>query len=167
MDVMERFNDDYVDLTVTSPPYDDMREYFLKKKYVFDFAGVANELYRITKHGGMVVWIVCDQTKDGDESGTSFRQSLYFKSIGFKLFDTIIYHKQPRGAVGNNRGYWQTFEYMFILSKGRPNTVNLLMDRANTSDGRSVAKQTRRVTDGTLKSVNRASYGEYGRRTNI
>jgi len=69
-----------VDLTVTSPPYDNLRDY---KGYIFDFEGIAKELYRITKRGGVVVWVVGDETIDGSETGTSFRQALYFKEIGF------------------------------------------------------------------------------------
>ena len=114
-----------VDLTVTSPPYDNLRTY---NGYCFDFENIAKELYRVTKQGGVVVWVVGDATIDGDETGTSFRQALYFKEIGFKLFDTMIYQKPPLGAVGNNTTYWQAFEYMFVFSKGKPKTINLICD---------------------------------------
>ena len=100
-------DDEFVDLVVTSPPYDQMRDY---KKFTFDFKKVASELFRITKKGGVCVWIVGDQTIKGNETGTSFSQALYFKQIGFNLFDTMIYAKKPRGAVGNNQTYWQTFD---------------------------------------------------------
>ena len=87
-----------VDLTVTSPPYDDMRDY---KGFSFDFENVAKELFRITKAGGVVVWVVGDATKNGNETGTSFRQALYFKEIGFNLHDTMIYAKKAVGACGS------------------------------------------------------------------
>ena len=152
-----------VDLTVTSPPYDNLRTY---NGYCFDFENIAKELYRVTKDGGVVVWVVGDATIDGDETGTSFRQALYFKEIGFKLFDTMIYQKPPLGAVGNNKGYWQAFEYMFVLSKGNPKTINLICDRKN-KDARKGDNGTTRLVDGTLKNVSRGGYGEYGRRTNV
>lgn len=119
IDVMSQFPDSCIDLTVTSPPYDNLRKY---KGYSFDFEGIANELFRITKDGGVIVWIVSDATIKGSESGTSFRQALYFKEIGFNLHDTMIYHKS--GLVMNHNRYEQDFEYMFVLSKGKPNTFN-------------------------------------------
>lgn len=160
---MRMLDDGCVDLTVTSPPYDNLRQY---NGYSFDFENVAKELYRVTKRGGVVVWVVNDATIDGNETGTSFRQALYFKEIGFNLFDTMIYEKPPRGAVGNNLTYWQTFEYMFVLSKGRPKTINLIRDRKNL-DSREGDNGTKRIVDGTLLNVSRGGYEEYGRRTNI
>lgn len=116
-----------VDLTVTSPPYDDLRTYNNSLDWNFDvFKNVADRLYKITKDGGVVVWIVGDKTKNGSESGTSFRQALYFKEIGFNLHDTMIYHKKNCfGTCGNPPiRYSQAFEYIFILSKGRILTFN-------------------------------------------
>ena len=160
---MRQMESESVDLTVTSPPYDNLRTY---NGYCFDFENIAKELYRVTKPGGVVVWVVGDATIDGSETGTSFRQALYFKEIGFNLFDTMIYQKPPLGAVGNNTGYWQTFEYMFILSKGKPAKINLICDRKN-KDARAGDNGTARLVDGTLKNVSRGGYGEYGRRTNV
>lgn len=112
-----------VDLTVTSPPYDDLRKY---NGFSFDFENVAKELHRITKDGGVIVWVVGDQTKDGSESGTSFRQALFFKSIGFNLHDTMIYRKVDYIPLTHNR-YEQAFEFMFVFSKGKPKTFNPIM----------------------------------------
>jgi DNA modification methylase len=109
-----------IDLTVTSPPYDNLRKY---KGYQFNFEAIAQELYRITKQGGIVVWIVGDSTMNGSESGTSFKQALYFKEIGFNLHDTMIYAKENYVPLTHNR-YEQQFEYMFIFSKGKPKTFN-------------------------------------------
>ena len=118
---MQRIPDGSVDLVVTSPPYDNMRAY---KGYSFDFENVAKELYRVTKDGGIVVWVVGDATIDGDETGTSFRQALYFKEIGFKLNDTMIWSKpNPCPSMAASR-YTQAFEYMFVFSKGKPKTFN-------------------------------------------
>ena len=117
-----------VDLTVTSPPYDDLRDYEKSLVWNFDvFKQVANRLYSITKEGGVVVWVVGDKTKNGSESGTSFKQALYFKEIGFNLHDTMIYAKNNPVPLNHNR-YEQQFEYMFIFSKGKPNTFNGLRE---------------------------------------
>ena len=118
--------DECIDLTVTSPPYDDLRNY---NGFCFDFENIAKELFRVTKVGGVIVWIVSDATKDYSESGTSFRQALYFMGCGFNLFDTMIWVKDGGGAVGSNLCYTQNFEYMFVFSKGKPKAVNLIYDK--------------------------------------
>lgn len=120
LDTMARMPDNCIDLTVTSPPYDNLRDY---KGYSFEFEEVAKELYRVTKLGGVVVWVVGDATKDGSESGTSFRQALYFMQLEFKLHDTMIYQKENYIPLTHNR-YEQSFEYMFIFSKGKPTKFN-------------------------------------------
>lgn len=112
---MSKIEDNKIDLTVTSPPYDDLRKY---DGYSFDFENTAKELYRITKTGGVVVWVVGDQTLKGNESGTAFKQALYFKEIGFNLHDTMIYRKKNYIPLNHNR-YEQEFEYMFVFSKGK------------------------------------------------
>jgi len=129
LDTMARMPDDYIDLTLTSPPYDNLREY---NGYSFDFESVAKELYRVTKPNGLLVWVVGDAVIDGSESGSSFRQALYFKELGFKLHDTMIYEKNspayPARANGNR--YTQIFEYMFVFAKGKvPN--QLICDKPN------------------------------------
>ena len=120
LDVMKGIPDNSIDLTVTSPPYDDLRDY---KGYTFNFERVAKELYRITKQSGVVVWVVGDATIKGSETGTSFRQALYFKEIGFNLHDTMIWKKKDPIPLTHNR-YEQSFEYMFVFSKGKPKTFN-------------------------------------------
>lgn len=124
LDTMARMPDSFIDLTVTSPPYDGLRVY---NGYSFDFEAVAKELFRVTKQGGVVVWVVGDATIKGSETGTSFRQALYFKEIGFNLHDTMFYKKKNPPPLNHNR-YEQCMEYMFILSKGKPKTVNLLQE---------------------------------------
>ena len=121
LDTMAKMPDNFIDLTVTSPPYDNLRDY---NGYSFEFEEVAKELYRVTKPGGIVVWVVGDSTKDGSESGTSFRQALYFMQLKFKLHDTMIYAKNSM-VLTHNR-YEQDFEYMFVFSKGKPKTFNPL-----------------------------------------
>lgn len=155
-------------LTVTSPPYDSLRSY--TGEAVWDFAQfslLAEQLYRITKPGGVVVWNVNDQTKDGSESGSSFRQALHFIDRGFKLADTMIYKKaNPGGARGSNKTYLQSFEYMFVLSKGNLGTHNLIADRPNKRSG--VQKGGgRRNKNGSLSDTVTYESTEYGRRFNI
>lgn len=163
LETMSKMPDCFVDLTITSPPYDGLRTY---NGYSFPFEEIAKELFRITKDGGVLVWVVGDATVKGTETGTSFKQALYLKECGFNLFDTMIYAKPPRGAVGNNKTYWQTFEYMFIFSKGKPKTINLIYDRKN-KESRDGDNGTKRLENGELLKVKRGGYSEYGRRTNI
>lgn len=171
---MKRMPANFVDLTVTSPPYDDLRSYDNRIRgvkpqfngYTFPFEEIAKELFRVTDEGGVLVWIVGDATIEGNETGTSFRQALYLKECGFNLFDTMIYLKPPRGAVGNNNTYWQSFEYMFVFSKGYPKTINLIKDREN-KEARNGDNGTKRLQNGELLKLKRGGYGEYGRRTNV
>jgi len=124
LDTMSLMSDGWVDLVVTSPPYDGLRKY---NGYSFDFEHVAQELYRVVKPGGVVVWVVSDQTVKGTETLSSFKQAIYFSSCGFNIHDTMIYMKQNYKPMTHNR-YEQQFEYMFVLSKGRPETFNPIMD---------------------------------------
>ncbi len=153
-----------IDLTVTSPPYDKLRTY---NGYSFDFESVAKELFRITKNGGVVVWVVGDGTENGSESGTSFRQALFFKECGFRLYDTMIWEKDAL-AFPDTRRYQQCFEYMFVLSKGAPVTTNIIKDRKNVSFGRTITGTSRKA-DGTTSII--GGYGkaiqEFGLRWNV
>lgn len=130
---MKDIPDNSIDLTVTSPPYDNLRTYNGNiVGWSFDkFKGIAKELYRITKSGGVVVWVVADATIKGSETGTSFKQALYFKDCGFNIHDTMIFAKEnypPR----THRRYEQAFEYMFVFSKGKLKTFNPLLERCKT-----------------------------------
>lgn len=136
---IKKFEDNVIDLTVTSPPYDNLREY---NSYSWNFEGVAQQLYRVTKKGGILVWIVADQTHKGSETGTSFKQVLYFKDIGFNLHDTMIYAKKNPVPLNHNR-YEQAFEYMFILSKGRPFTFNPLTEPCQLAGSEYQVKRNR------------------------
>lgn len=127
LDTMQRMEDGFIDLTITSPPYDNLRTY---NGYSFDFESIAKELYRVTKQGGVVVWVVGDATIDGSETGTSFKQALFFKECGFNLHDTMIYHRQGCFPMDNHHRYYQDFEYVFILSKGKPNTFNPIKEQS-------------------------------------
>ena len=163
---MKRIPDKSVDLTVTSPPYDDLRTY---NGFSWDFESVAQELFRVTKVGGVIVWVVGDATVNGSESLTSFKQALYFKEIGFAV-ETMIWEKPTFTATGALRyRYGQVFEYMFVLVKGtKPKTFNPLKDRPNKSFG-DVKHGTVRQSDGTTKDI--SSKGkkipEFGQRFNV
>lgn len=124
VNVMKELATESIDLVVTSPPYDDLRNYDNTCDWDFEvFKLVANELYRLIKQGGVIIWVVGDKTQDGSESGTSFKQALYFKEIGFNLHDTMLYKKLNYVPLNHNR-YEQEFEYMFCFSKGKPKTFN-------------------------------------------
>ena len=165
LDTMSRMPNEFIDLTVTSPPYDNLRTY---NGYSFDFESIAKELYRVTKEGGVVVWIVGDATINGSESGTSFRQALYFKEIGFNLHDTMIWNKGGFTAVGALKTrYAQVFEFMFVFVKGKLKTFNPLKDRLNKKQT-GVFLKNKRLADGTIGEVGK--YGKrhkYGQRFNI
>ena len=166
LDTMKLMEDNFIDLTVTSPPYDNLRDY---KGYSFDFESIAKELYRTTKEGGVVVWVVGDATIKGSETGTSFRQALYFKEIGFNLHDTMIYQKNSLTFPDTNR-YYQCFEYMFILTKGKPKTVNQIKDKKNKQSGKQITGNYRN-TNGSLKEMSGSkknrSIKDFGVRWNI
>lgn len=148
LEFMKTLPDKCIDLTVTSPPYDKLRDY---NGFQFNFPEIAKELYRITKDGGIVVWIVGDATVKGSETGTSFEQALYLKWCGFNLHDTMIYRKNSLTFPDTNR-YYQCFEYMFILSKGKPKTVNLIKDKENKQANKTITGNYRDV-DGSLKEM--------------
>ena len=171
---MKELYDNSIDLTVTSPPYDNLRDYEhqnIDELWNFDvFKTVADELYRVTKDGGVVVWVVGDAVINGSESGSSFRQALYFKEIGFNIHDTMIYEKNGPSFPANDKStrYSQVFEYMFIFSKGKPKTANLLKDRKNKWGGTSTfGKHSSRGKDGEKKQSNKFTVQEYGYRFNI
>lgn len=138
-----------IDLTVTSPPYDQLRDY---KGYSFPFKSIAKELLRITKKGGVLVWVVRDAYINGGESGTSFQQALTFKEIGWTLHDTMIYQKKGVTSPQSTR-YHQCFEYMFILVKGESiKTFHGIKDRKNKSEGTPVGiASSKRKKDGSLQ----------------
>lgn len=168
IEYMRTMPDESVDLTVTSPPYDNLRNYNGNiSQWSFEkFQQIANELYRITKTGGVVVWVVGDGTKNGSETGTSFRQALYFMEIGFNLHDTMIYEK-AQSCFGSNLCYLQAFEYMFVLSKGRPKTINLIRDRKNVRSGEESMSVSGMSKDGVTSERHRKAMQEYGKRKNI
>ena len=156
-----------VDLTVTSPPYDDLRSYHNSLVWNFDvFKQVANRLYDITKDGGVVVWVVGDSVKKGSKTLKCYEQALYFKEIGFNVYDVIIYEKTSPSPPHKNR-YFNSFEYQFILSKGKPKTVHLLKDRPNKRAGVKSGSITRRESDGALTKKKSILIGESGIRTNV
>lgn len=162
-EVLKNLTSESVDLTVTSPPYDDLRKY---KGFTFDFETIAKELFRVTKLGGVVVWVVSDATANGSETGTSFKQALYFKEIGFNLYDTMIWLK-PSPATPTEGRYYDVFEYMFIFSKGKPKTLNFLNDRKNQSVGMKAKVEWRSNKEERKFQDKVRITKEYGRRFNV
>jgi DNA modification methylase len=166
--LLEVLPEESIDLVITSPPYDDLRDYNKDLIWNFNvFKEIATKLYRVMKKGGAVVWVVGDKTKDGGKSLTSFKQALYFQEIGFKMYDVIIYEKTGSGPPHPNR-YFNTFEYIFVLSKGKIKTTNILKDKKNKWAGHDTyANVTRREKDGTLTDKGKKTVNEFGVRTNI
>ena len=148
LELMKSIPNNKIDLTVTSPPYDNLRTYngnandwnFIK------FQDIAKQLYRITVDGGIVVWVVGDKTENGSETLSSFKQALYFKEVGFNIHDTMIYAKNnPMPTTGKR--YGQQFEYMFVLSKGTPRVFNPIMEKCvKAGQNKTISS---RKTDGT------------------
>ena len=126
-------------------------------------------MYRVIKQGGIVVWIVSDATLNGSETGTSFKQALYFKEIGFNIFDTMIWNKQNASSIGSLNRYENVFEYMFVFSKGKPATTNIIKDKINKRFGEKQHGSIRQKNGETRKTSN---YGKkvvekFGRRHNV
>ena len=160
---MKLLGDNSIDLTVTSPPYDNLRKY---NGFEWDFENAAKELYRVTKDGGVVVWIVGDSCVNGSETGTSFKQALYFKEIGFRIYDTMIWGKGSPACPTEGR-YYDVFEYMFIFSKGKPKSLNLLKDRKNKSAGTISNKETRSCREDRKVKDEKRVVKEFSRRFNV
>ena len=163
---MKEIPDGSVDLTVTSPPYDNLRNYNNSLDWgEHVWKSVLQELFRVTKKGGVVVWIVSDATIKGSETGTSFRQALYAKEIGFNL-ETMIWEKTGNGCLGSNKFYGQNFEYMFIFTKGIPIVTNLIEDRENKIKSGKV-KVNRALDKDGIGKTRVIERKPFGKRTNI
>lgn len=157
-----------IDLVITSPPYDELRTYTGQLSWNFNkFQTIADEILRIVCNGGVVVWIVGDSTKRGNKTLNSFRQALYFQSIGFNVYDVIVYEKAGSGPPHKNR-YFNSFEYMFVFSKGQPKTIHLLKDKPNKWAGHTTfGEVSRREQDGSITKKGKKIINQYGIRTNI
>ena len=169
LNIMKDMSDEIIDLTVTSPPYDNLRTYDDSLEWgEHIWKPIIKELYRITKQGGVIVWVVGDATINGSETGTSFKQALWAMECGFNLHDTMIWNKGGFSAVGSLAvRYAPVFEYMFVFSKSRPKTVNPIKDKPNKWAG-DIRKHTmNRQKDGTTSSSKGYVLGEFGQRYNI
>ena len=169
LEVMQEMQEKSVDMVITSPPYDNLREYEKSCEWNEDiWKAIIKEIYKVLKEGGVCVWVVGDATVDGSETGTSFKQALYAKEIGFNIHDTMIYNKNCSPQIGGNNKYGCSYEFMFVFSKGAPKTVNIIKDRKNITAGKKITAGKRKKSGEWIKS---STYGniraEYGRRFNI
>ena len=165
LEFCRKLDDDIIDLIVTSPPYDDVRDY---NSYEWDFTYLSAELYRVLKPGGVLVWQVNDKVIDGNQTGTSFRQALAFQSLGFKWPLTIIYRRPVRPLKPPY--IHRVFEYMFVFSKGRIKTFNEdeVKDRKNKGYGITRTANAPRNVDGSMgKRSQRKEVQEFGLREDI
>jgi len=163
---MKNLPDGCIDLVVTSPPYDNLRDYKGIKWNETIWQNIIKELFRIIKPGGVVVWVVNDAVIDGSETGTSFKQALYFMQTGFKLHDTMYYEKENFAKPDKTR-YWQHMEYMFVFSNGKPKTIHLIRDRKNKHKGSLRTERAVREVDGQLTPRASFTVNEYGKRSNV
>jgi site-specific DNA-methyltransferase (adenine-specific) len=165
-DVLGTFPRECIDLVVTSPPYDNLRTY---GGHSWDFYGVAWQLKRVLKVGGVIVWVVNDATIDGSETGTSAEQAAFFRKIGLKQHDTMIYQRVAK--FPETTRYYPNFEYMFVFAKVAPKTHNLIADKPNACFGESLGSSTQRKADGTLEESwamrTGAKVKEFGVRGNV
>lgn len=171
LELMKGIPDGSIDLTVTSPPYDNLRDYNgnIDQWNFAKFKRIAEELFRVTADGGVVVWIVADATIKGSETGTSFRQALWFMECGFNLHDTMIWDKGAFTATGSLAvRYASVFEYMFVFSKGKPKSFNPIKDRKNKYAGHK-KHGTIRQADGSTRRASSIGkvFEEYGQRFNV
>ncbi len=171
---MGRMTDAAVDLVVTSPPYDDLREYRKNSAWNYEFfKKVAAELARVLKPGGVIVWNVNDQVVNGGKTGSSFRQALFFMDeCGLRLHDTMIYEKTGVAFASGARSvrYTQKFEFVFILSKGKPKAIHLIRDKPNKWAGaRSWGNASARTPDSEIRktAAKTKPVREFGVRNNI
>jgi len=165
-DLLGQLPRECIDLVVTSPPYDDLRTY---GGHTWDFYGVAWQLKRVLKPGGVIVWVVADATKDGSETGTSMKQALHFRELGLNLHDTMIWDKPFIVPRPSNR-YESSAEFMFVFAKSKPKTVNLIKDKQNVGAGRKITGHKRGV-NGQPEYLHGAAVGkevsEIGTRHNV
>lgn len=170
LDLMPTLPAASIDLTVTSPPYDNLRTYngSLNDWNDAKWQAILRELFRLTKPGGVVVWVVNDATVNGSETGTSFKQALYAMQCGFRLHDTMIWAKPTFSAVGALAArYAPIFEFMFVFSKGAPKSFNPIKDRTNKSAGQTRKGPTIRGADGAMVRNKDAEIRPFGQRFNI
>tara|TARA_B100000287_G_scaffold255328_2_gene240026 strand:+ start:612 stop:1526 length:915 start_codon:yes stop_codon:yes gene_type:complete len=168
VDELMKLEDESVDAFITSPPYDNLRDY---NGYSFPFEAIARAMYQKLAKGGVIVWVVGDAVLKGSETGSSFRQAIFFQELGLNIHDTMIYEKNGSSFPARRTGsrYSQVFEYMFVFSKGKPKTAKLICDKPNKWSGyTSFGTSTNRNKDGELvKAKNRKPTPNFSPRHNV
>lgn len=151
------------DLCVTSPPYDSLRDY---EGIEWDHKVFMQIARRLRQSVSNIVWIVGDASIDGGESGSSFKQALYFIKLGYKLHDTMIWQKRGFSMPSHTR-YHQIFEYMFVFRRGEI-PFSPIKDVKNITGGKTtLGKNTFRMKNGEMTERARRPAAEWGMRNNI
>jgi site-specific DNA-methyltransferase (adenine-specific) len=154
---MRKIPDGAIDLVVTSPPYDNLRDY---NGYSVDLNETGKNIYRILKDGGVAVMVIQDQTKNFGKSLTSFRTIVdWCDNVGFKLFECVIYRKNgTEGAWWKNR-FRVDHEYMPIFLKGeKPQYFNKDSLKVKSKHGGKIMTgfANRKTNGETGKSITKA-----------
>ena len=166
LETMARMDAGSLDMILTSPPYEDLRKY---QGFSFDFARTASSMLRVLKDGGVASWVIGDRVRNGCESLTHQRHSVGFVDAGFLLRYTLIYKKKQFAQPGTAQPYWRTHEYILVLTKGRPATINTIKDRPNIHAGLVRRSHSNRQEDGTTskRGASGAAIEEFGARGTV
>jgi len=167
-EVMRSFPDESIDMVFTSPPYGTVRSY---NGYKFNFQEIAIELTRILKPGGVIAWNEADTIVNGSKTLTPSKHALYFsEECGLKVHDEMIYEKNSCSFPAKRNGlrYSNVYEEVFILSKGKPKSVNLICDKRNRCYGeKGFGMASQRRKNGDLVKYERKPTPKFSPRDNI
>lgn len=172
LELMKNIPDGGVDLTVTSPPYDNLRTYNGSLEWgEHVWRPIIQELYRVTKDGGVVVWIVGDATIKGGKTGTSFKQCLHAIDCGFNFHDNIIWQKPNYAPMYPSvKRCDSNFEYMFVWSNGQPKSWNPIKDKTKKESTKNRGKYKTsfaKKDGGRYESLSTANSSEFSKRNNV
>jgi DNA modification methylase len=128
----------FVDTTITSPPYWNLKDYGSKNQvgfgqkydeYLEDLAKIFSAVNRVTKSAGSL-WIVVDTIKhNGELKLFPFDLANKLTQSGWILHDIIIWHKDKTLPWSHRGKLRNIFEYVLFFSKGKHFKYNLAQVR--------------------------------------